>query len=139
MSKRTVRHREDGPVRAYYRHLDLGSTPGDELTLDADDAEYLVEKGDHVYVGEADAVEAEPSPTKSADSDADAESEDDEESDEDVTESAYPYNNYSREELEAMEYSDLRDIASQADHPDVNGRSSRDEIIDAFADTDTDE
>lgn len=47
----------------------------------------------------------------------------------DVTESGY-----SRGELEAMDYQELRDLATDADNPDINGRSSRDDIVDALAD-----
>lgn len=122
MSKRTVRHRDDGPSKARYRHLDVGSEPGDELNLEAEAAAYLVERGHHEYVDEP-----EPEPESDADSEDDSE---------DVTESGYAYETYPREELAALEYNELQKLASDADHPDVDGRSSRADIIDAFAASD---
>lgn len=126
MSNRTVRHRDDGPSRALYRHLDVASEPGDELTLDAEAAAYLVDQGHHEYVDD-------PGPGPEPDADDSADSVDEDEDAEDVTESGYAYETYPRAELEAKEYNDLQKLAAEADHPDVDGRSSRADIIDALA------
>lgn len=40
---------------------------------------------------------------------------------------------HSREELEEMSYDELRTLASESDRDDVNGRSGKQAIIDAFA------
>jgi len=40
---------------------------------------------------------------------------------------------YSESELEDMEYSELREMAVEADTDEINGRSSKDEIVGYFA------
>lgn len=40
---------------------------------------------------------------------------------------------YPRDELESWSYNELRTLASEADREDVDGRSSKADIIDAFA------
>ena len=41
-------------------------------------------------------------------------------------------NAYSRQELNRMEYQELRQIAAQVESDDVNGRMPKDELIDAL-------
>lgn len=43
------------------------------------------------------------------------------------------YKTYPREDLEAKEYGELRELAMESDNDDVNGRSSGDEIIESLA------
>lgn len=52
---------------------------------------------------------------------------------EDADDDDVGHETYSREDLEAMEYGDLQRLASEGDHPDVDGRSSMDDIIAAYA------
>lgn len=53
--------------------------------------------------------------------------------DEDDLDDEPEFETYPRDELESMEYSTLRELAMDSDHPDVNGRSSGDEIIEALS------
>lgn len=42
-------------------------------------------------------------------------------------------NGYTRDELEDLEYDELSDLAMESDDESINGRSSREDIIDALA------
>lgn len=59
------------------------------------------------------------------------EEEEDEDDDESEVESK------SRDELEDMAYAELQRMAMESDRDDINGRSSMDDIIDAFAESDS--
>ncbi|WP_255170104.1 hypothetical protein [Natrononativus amylolyticus] len=63
MTERTVRHKADGPRG--YSGRDIRTRPGDTASVDADDAEYLVdEAGYFEYVDDQDTVDTD---TESAD------------------------------------------------------------------------
>ena len=110
MTERTVRHRDDGPSVYLGR---VRSRPGDEHAVDSDTADYLVgETGYFEYVTESGYAEDETSGD-----DSEPETED----------------GYTREELESMDWPDLRALAVESDREGINGKTPKAEIIDGLA------
>lgn len=111
---------DDVPVRVAGRSFGYDGetyTNGDELEVD----EATLENHPRT-------LEALQSPsTESVDDTASAGDDEDEGDAEDVE-------SYDREELEDMEYSDLQSLAAESDHPDVDGRSSQEDIVEALSD-----
>lgn len=76
----------------------------------------------------ADETSGDETGTGSDDTDADADDESESAGDEP------DYETHDREALEEMDYSELQNLARESDHPDIDGRSSGDDIINALAD-----
>lgn len=55
------------------------------------------------------------------------------------TPEANPQEEYTRQELEEMSYEQLRTMASKSEREDVNGRSRKQDIVDAFASGDAED
>ena len=110
MTERTVRHRDGGP-KVYAGPL--SSRRGQTHTVDADLAEYLVdETGYFEYVTEDGSAEDETSGKNSEPETGDG---------------------YTRDELESMDWPDLRALAVESDREGINGKTPKAEIIDALA------
>lgn len=126
--------------RGYYSHPDHGLIPSGE-TIHVDDEDDVEDLLGH-YSG--DWVEAEAN-TQGVDEEFTAEESNegkddggmdhDDESmpDEDDLAETPEFETYPRDELESMEYANLRELAMASENEDINGRSSKDEIIEALA------
>lgn len=84
-------------------------------------------RGDELTVDES-TIENHPRTLERVDAEDTDETEDTDASDEEEPAS------YDRDELEGMEYEDLQTLASEADTDAVDGRSSRDDIVEALSD-----
>lgn len=74
--------------------------------------------------------------SEGGDADAEAETADDETDDTDTDDTDAgdaSYETYSRDELEAMEWGDLRDLAKESDAEEIDGRSNRDDILETLS------
>lgn len=101
-------------------------------TINPDESEvedYLEHRsGGWEYVDDSDDEEI---TTSGSDEEANAD-----ESSDDETETGsddVDYETHPRAELEEMDYSELQELARESGHPDINGRSSGDDIINALA------
>ena len=109
------------------------------LTVDTVGLENIREKYGDDAIPEDYEPNPEADPTLGGDSDVEAEAEEDNDIDGDgVTtdlegEAETEGQGYTRAELNAMEWSKLRSLAKDSDHEDIDGRSSKEEILNALA------
>lgn len=97
---------------------------GERAEVDPETAERLGHRPDFRLVGDDD------TPTESDDGDDDGDDVDVEEAE---AENSDAEETHSREELEAMDWPDLRSLASDSDREDVNGGMKRGEIIETLS------
>ena len=101
-------------------HLRWYTVVDDTTVSEASDSDASTDD-DTAASDDADSQPARDSDTSDADAETDTQTVD------------ADYETYPREQLEMMDDSSITEIAKDGDHPDVDGRSSREDIISAYS------